>query len=96
MPETMEDRITRLLLDHAHNAPRARPLPLHLSIRKDLAVESLSLVAVALALGDELEVDVLSAGVELGSLDTVGDLLNMAHRLASRAESLTTRKGDNE
>ena len=49
MPETMDARITRLLLEHAQNVPAQRPFPLGLSIRKDLAVESLSLVSVTLA-----------------------------------------------
>ena len=73
MRETMEERITRLLLEHAQNVPDVRPFPLGLSIRKDLAVESLSLVSVTVKLGDELGVDVLEAGIELGTLETVGD-----------------------
>ena len=81
MRERVEDRITRLLLEHAQNVPDTRPFPLGLSIRKDLAVESLSLVSVALKLGDELGVDVIEAGVELGTLETVGDLVAIARRL---------------
>ena len=81
MRETVEDRITRLLLEHAQNVPGTRPFPLGLSIRKDLAVESLSLVSVAVKLGDELGVDVIEAGVELGTLETVGDLVAIARRL---------------
>jgi acyl carrier protein len=85
MPESMEERITRLLLEHAQNVPEARPFPVGLSIRKDLAVESLSLVSVAVKLGDELGVDVLEAGVELGTLETVGDLVTIGRSLASHA-----------
>src|SRR5262249_11705398 len=85
MRETLEEQITRLLLDHAQNVPAERPFPLGLSIRKDLAVESLSLVSVTVKLGDELGVDVLEAGIELGTLETVGDLVGIARGLASRA-----------
>jgi acyl carrier protein len=94
MPESMDDRITRLLLEHAQNAPLARPLPRELSIRKDLAVESLSLVAVTLALGDELAVDVVESGLELGTIDTVGDLVDVAQRLSVKQSSVDPRKGD--
>ncbi len=83
MSETMEERITRLLLDYAQNVPEERPFPPGLSIRKDLAVESLSLVSVTVMLGDELGVDVLEAGIELGTLETVGDLVGIARGLAS-------------
>ena len=83
MLETMEDRITRLLLDHAQCAPAARPLPSDLSIRKDLAVESLSMVAVLVELGAELDVDVSESGVDLGRVDTVGDLVAVGRELAA-------------
>ena len=86
MGETMEERITRLLLEHAQNVPPQRPFPAGLSIRKDLAIESLSLVAVTLALGEELQIDVVEAGIELGGLDTVGDLVVIGRGLAQRAE----------
>jgi acyl carrier protein len=85
MSETMEERITRLLLEHAQNVPPERPFPLGLSIRKDLAVESLSLVTVTLNLGEELGVDVVESGLELGGLDTVGDLVAVGRSLAERS-----------
>ncbi len=85
MAESMEERITRLLLEHAQNVPAERPFPLNLSIRKDLAVESLSLVAVTLALGEELNVDIVESGIELGGLDTVGDLVFVGRGLEQRA-----------
>ena len=83
MAETMEERITRLLLEHAQNVPTQRPLPLGLSIRKDLAVESLSLVTVTLALGDELGVDVTSIEIDFSGMETVGDLVRIAHHIAA-------------
>jgi hypothetical protein len=89
-PDTMATLVTDLLLEHAQNVPSQRPFPGALSIRKDLAVESLSLVAVTLRLGEELNVDVLEAGIELGGLDTVDDLVAVARRLAQRPQQTTS------
>jgi acyl carrier protein len=80
-------------LDHwvlsvlAEYAQKALPSPLtpRLSLREDLAVESLSLVSLVVRLGDELGVDAADAGLELEGLLTVGDLLALAHRLEQRA-----------
>jgi acyl carrier protein len=82
MSDTMEDLVTRLLLEHAQNVPAQRPFPADLSIRKDLAVESLSLVSVTLALGDELSIDVTEANLDFGGIQTVGDLVSVARALA--------------
>jgi hypothetical protein len=87
MAETMEERVTRLLLDYARSVPAERPFPAGLSIRKDLEVESLALVSVAIRLGDELNADVIEAGVELGSLDTVGDLIAIGRGLVQQPEA---------
>jgi len=89
-PDMLETLVTELLLEHAQNVPPQRPFPRALSIRKDLAVESLSLVAVTLRLGEELNVDVLDANIEMGGLDTVGDLLTIARELAQRAQQTTS------
>lgn len=83
--ESYEDLITRLVVEYAQSVPSERPLGAGLSLRRDLAVESLSLVALALRLGEELGIDVVESGIELGKLDTVGDLVAMARALASRA-----------
>ncbi|HEX3344276.1 MAG TPA: hypothetical protein VHS09_06870 [Polyangiaceae bacterium] len=85
MAETMEDRITRLLLNHAQNVHPERPFPRQLSIRRDLAVESLSLVSVLVDLGAELEADVMESGINLGSIETVGDLVVVGNELAASA-----------
>jgi hypothetical protein len=83
MSEIMEERITRLLLNHAQRVPSQRPLPLGLSIRADLAIESLSLVSVLVDLGAELETDIVEAGIELGRIETVGDLIAVGNQLAA-------------
>jgi hypothetical protein len=83
--ETMPDRVTRLLLQHAQSVPVARPLPAALSIRNELAVESLSLVSVLVDLGAELEVDVTESGVELSRIQTVGDLIAVGNELLAQS-----------
>lgn len=83
MVESMPERVTRLLLQHAQTVPVERPLPAALSIRTELAVESLSLVSVLVDLGAELEVDVTESGVELSRIETVGDLITVGNELAA-------------
>jgi acyl carrier protein len=84
--ETLEARVERLVLEYAPNVP-PRPLAIQLSLREDLAIESLSLVSLTVRLGDELGVDVLDAGLDLGEMKTVADLLNVARELARIARS---------
>jgi acyl carrier protein len=79
--ETLEDRVERLVLEYAQSLPAARPLDRGLSLRNDLVIESLSLVSLTLRLGDELGVDLVEAGLELGDVKTVGDLVSMAHAI---------------
>jgi acyl carrier protein len=76
--------VERLVLEYAQNLPSARPLDQGLSLRDDLIIESLSLVSLTLRLGDELGVNLMDSGIELGGLKTLGDLVNMARSLSSR------------
>jgi acyl carrier protein len=80
--ETAEARVERLVLEYAQSTPSKRPLDLRLSLRDDLAIESMSLLSLTVRLGDELEVDVLDLGLELGNLQTVGDLVRTARKLS--------------
>ena len=77
----MEACVERLVLEYAQSSPAELPLEPRLSLRNDLAIESLSLVSLALRLGGELGVDIVEQGVELGKLSTVGDLLDVARVL---------------
>lgn len=83
--ETSEDLVARLVLEYALSIPQAGPLAPELSLRRDLAIESLSLVSLALRLGEELGIDLVESGIEFGKLDTVGDLVSVARDLAARA-----------
>lgn len=81
----LEARIHQLVLEYAQT-PSAPPLPPSLSLRRDLSIDSLSLVALTLRLGDELRVDLLQAGIDLSRLDTVGDLLSLGRSVRRKGE----------
>jgi acyl carrier protein len=81
--ESAEARVERLVLEYAQSVPPRRPLEAGLSLRDDLAIESLSLVSLALRLGDELGVDVVELELELGDVKTLGDLVKVAHTISS-------------
>ncbi len=83
--ESLETWVERLVLEYAQSVPPERPLRASLSLRNDLAIESLSLVSLALRLGTELGVDIVEEGVELGKLSTLGDLLDVARTLRKQA-----------
>lgn len=84
--ESLEDRVERLVMEYAQCPSPSRPLDPRLSLRNDLVIESLSLVSLTVRLGDELGVDVVELGLELGELKTVEDLFGMA-RTISRAKA---------
>lgn len=76
----LERRIAELVLSYSDRAPAA-PVSASLSLRRDLSIDSLSLVALTLRLGDELQVDLVERGLDLSRLDTVGDLFALARSL---------------
>jgi acyl carrier protein len=80
--ETAEARVERLVSEYAAQLPVGRPLDARLSLRDDLAIESLSLVSLTLRLADELGVDVVALDVELGEVRTLGDLVRVAETLS--------------
>ena len=89
--ETLEACVERLVLEYAQSSPAELPLEPRLSLRNDLAIESLSLVSLALRLGGELGVDIVEQGVELGKLSTVGDLLDVARALTEQTARTGTQ-----
>ena len=52
-------------------------------LRTDLGVDSLSLVSLAVALGDDYGVDLVEWGADLAKLVTLSDLVALAHALSS-------------
>jgi acyl carrier protein len=87
----LEACVERLVLEYAQSAPAELPLERRLSLRNDLAIESLSLVSLALRLGGELGVDIVEQGVELGKLSTVGDLFDVARTLTEQTARTGTQ-----
>jgi acyl carrier protein len=84
--ETTEARVERIVLEYAQTVPTARPLDGRLSLRDDLAIESLSLVSLTLRIGDEIGVDIMEVGVELGGVKTLADLVRVARSLELAAK----------
>jgi len=74
----LEERVAMLVLEYAQASGVGQPLDPALSLRSDLGVESLSLVSLAVRLGEEFGVDIAERGAELGKLQTVGDLIALA------------------
>jgi hypothetical protein len=85
--ETMSERVVRLLSRYAPSGALGHPLPPGLSIRQGLAIDSLSLVSILVALGEELAVDIAESGIELSGIQTVGDLVRLGDDLAAIATS---------
>jgi acyl carrier protein len=90
--ETAEARVERLVTEFAINMPAARPLDPGLSLRDDLAIESLSLVSLTLRLADELGVSVDDLDLELGEVKTIKDLVRIAHTLARVTDDQNTAR----
>jgi acyl carrier protein len=77
----VDTRVAALVREYSHSPPTG-PLDPKASLRNDLGVDSLSLVSVAVALGDELGVDLVEWGADLAKLVTLADLTALAHALA--------------
>ena len=80
--ESNQARVERLVRKYARTVPGGAPLALDLSLREQLGIESLALVSLMVRLGDELGVDVVEAGVQVGVAKTVGDLVKIADSLS--------------
>jgi len=87
--ESAEARVERLVREYSDGVPSGRPLRQELSLREDLAIESLSLVSLAVRLGIELGVDVADVGLELGEVKTLGDLVRVAESIQVLGSDLT-------
>jgi len=80
--ETNQARVERLVRQYAQTVPGTGPLGPNLNLREQLGIESLALVSLVVRLGDELGVDIVESGVELGGAKTVADLVKVADALA--------------
>jgi acyl carrier protein len=80
-PEAVEAWVERLVREFSPEAVPGGELSPRLSLRDDLAIESLSLVSLAVELGAQVGVDVADIELELGDVKTVGDLVRVAETL---------------
>jgi hypothetical protein len=92
--ETTEEQVERLVREYSEGVPPGRPLSPNLSLREDLAIESLSLVSLAVQLGTELGVDVVDVGLELGGVKTLGDLVRVAKGIVSDNTRIMNREAE--
>ena len=79
------DRVASVLAEYVPVMPANRPLPEGLSLRQDLALDSLGLVSVLVRLGDDLGIDVDDKEFDLAGLKTVGDLADLVEKLTLAA-----------
>ena len=85
---SIEAKVSRLITEYAQ-APVAGGSPAtsldhNLTLRGDLAIDSLALVSLTIRLGEEFNVDIVESGLEFGQLQTVGDLMAIAEKLQQR------------
>jgi acyl carrier protein len=82
---SLSERVSRLVLEYAQERPTGvsdgAPLDGKLTLRGDLAIDSLALVSLTIRLGEELEVDVVESGLDFSQLETVADLMAIADKL---------------
>ena len=79
------DRLANVLAEYVPVMPTNRPLAEELSLRQDLALDSLALVSVLVRLGDDFGTDVADHDFELAGIETVGDLHDLLKQLARAA-----------
>jgi acyl carrier protein len=82
---SLSERVSRLVLEYAQERPAGvsdgAPLDGKLTLRGDLAIDSLALVSLTIRLGEELEVDVVESGLDFSQLETMADLMAIAEKL---------------
>jgi acyl carrier protein len=88
LEKSLADRVSGILLEYVPEEAQQLPLSHALSLRDDLAIDSLSLVALVLRVGDECGVNVVDSGFNLSALLTVGDLFQLAQSLIHEPRSI--------
>jgi acyl carrier protein len=84
--DSVESKITDLVIEYAVHPPADRPLRPELSLRDDIGLDSFSLVSLMLRLGEEFGVDLAEEstrlGVSLEAISTFGDLVRFGRVLS--------------
>ena len=78
-------RVNALVIEYSQDSLK-EPLDPKASLRGDLGVESLSLVSIAVALGDDHGIDLIEWGTDLGKLETLADLIALGQELARQSK----------
>src|SRR5438067_2226998 len=76
------DRVASVLAEYMPVMPGNPPLPEELSLRQDLALDSLALVLVLMRLGYDFGINVDDQEFNLAGVETVGDLADLVEQLA--------------
>jgi acyl carrier protein len=76
-----DDRVRRLIQDAAGLGETHEPLPSDMLLHGDLGIESLQLALLMFRFEDEFGIDLVAAGVDIGVIRTVGDVLRTAKEL---------------
>jgi acyl carrier protein len=88
LTQKVSQLVSQLVLEYAQARPAnltpGSSLDGKLTLRGDLAIDSLALVSLAIRLGEELGVDVVDSNIDFSQLETVGDLLAIAGKLSRR------------
>ncbi len=81
--QQLTERVHELVLEYAGRIPPGGAALGPLSLRKDLEIDSLSLVSLTLRVGEACGVDIVELGLDLdlGSLETVADLVKVGQKL---------------
>jgi hypothetical protein len=89
--ESVDQYVERLVREYAQSVP-AGALARTVSLKDELAIESLALVSIAVRLAGDFGVDVTDFGLELGSLKTFGDLVEVAQTLERQTKAAVGAK----
>ena len=90
--DSIEAKMTELVLEYALHPPDDRPLRAGASLRDDIGLDSFALVSLMLRLGEEFNVDLAEEstrlGIEMQEILTFGDLVRMARAISDARPSL--------
>jgi acyl carrier protein len=82
--KSIENSICDILSEYSESFARG-DLNLSLSLRDDLAIDSLTFVSIVLRLEDAFKVDLIEKGFQLHTMKTVGDLVELGRSLTQEA-----------
>ena len=85
--DKVEETVIRLLRDALPARSAKMEIRPEMSLQRDLAMDSLALVAFAVRLGEEFEIDLNQFADSIGDTRTVGDVLLTARRIIEQTKA---------